>query len=116
MGMFLLLEEEDEEMFDIDELVKKRKLKFFKVEIRVKEKKEVDKVRKVKVVEKFLVDLFVFFESGKKVVKEDVVCVVLINSVDMNEDYFDFGEEDVLDEYIVVDKVKCKKSLRFYIL
>lgn len=113
-GMLSPPEEEDEEMLDIDEPAKKRKSKLSKAEIRAKEKKEADKARKAKAVEKSLADLSALLESGKKAAKEDAARAVPTNSADMNEDYSDFGEEDALDEHTAADKAKRKKSLRFY--
>ncbi|VBB86779.1 Putative protein of unknown function [Podospora comata] len=113
-GMLSPPEEEDEVMLDIDEPAKKRKSKLSKAEIRAKEKKEADKARKAKAVEKSLADLSTLLESGKKAAKEDAARAAPTNGADTNEDYSDFGEEDALDEHTAADKAKRKKSLKFY--
>ncbi|KAK0732742.1 Sas10 C-terminal domain-containing protein [Apiosordaria backusii] len=113
-GMLSPPEEEDEEMLDIDEPATKKKTKLSKAEIRAKEKKEAEKARKAKAVEKSLADLSTLLKSSKKATKEDSSRAVSANGAGVDDDYSDFGEEDALDERTAADKAKRKKSLKFY--
>ncbi|KAK0622956.1 Sas10 C-terminal domain-containing protein [Immersiella caudata] len=103
-------EDEDVDMSDAppDKKLKKEK----KADIKARKKKEAEKARKAKAVEQSLADLSTLLKSTKPTKAGLASSGAADDRMDDNRS--DFGEEDVIDARTADEKMRRKKSLKFY--
>ncbi|KAK3357609.1 Sas10 C-terminal domain-containing protein [Lasiosphaeria hispida] len=88
------------------------KAKLSKADIKAREKKEAGKARKAEAAEKSLADLSTLLKSSKKKTKTESAAAATSEISDDNRS--DFGEEEIIDARTAEDKIKRKKTLKFY--
>ncbi|KAK0710998.1 Sas10 C-terminal domain-containing protein [Lasiosphaeris hirsuta] len=91
---------------------KKAKAKLSKADVKAREKKEAEEARKAEAAEKSLADLSMLLQSNNKKTKTEAAAATADEVSDDNRS--DFGEEEIIDARTAEDKVKRKKTLKFY--
>jgi U3 small nucleolar RNA-associated protein 3 len=112
VGMLSPPEEEDEDINMSDLVPTKKPKKEKKADIKARQKKEAEKARKAKAVEQSLADLSTLLKGTKTTKAGSAPAGPADDRMDDNRS--DFGEEDAIDARTADEKIRRKKTLKFY--